>query len=247
MAREIDLGVDLSDVAITLGGVSIGVTAFSTWVTAVINAERCRCVALPLKVKKIFTVKITLALIFGMLVFQTASATVVLVPLRLSVVWSPVQNRPQIVLDQSTFYQRVSSILFFWCGGFQNFISCNVILASTIFMANALRQRKKILHSSTGQREREKCYEGQATDSIRYTHLNHLHRLFHTGLFRVSGIFCLSSIQVFDPYLGNIAQVGLSFTDMFQVVSSAVNIFFYFKMNSKYNKCLRTLFKQGSQ
>ena len=57
ISREIDLGVDLSDVLYSLGPILIGASSFSFWVTAVVNAERCCCVTLHLKVKQICRVK----------------------------------------------------------------------------------------------------------------------------------------------------------------------------------------------
>ena len=246
ISREIDLGVDLSDVLYSLGPIIIGASTFSFCVTAVINAERCCCVALPLKVKQIFTVKITFALIFGMLVFQTAIVTVVLAPLGFSVVWSPVQNRPQIVLDQSTFNQRLSSILFFWAGGFLNFISCSVIVMSTIFMANTLRQRKKLLHCSTSQQERSAVRDSRLIRSVINISIIYI-TCFIPNWFLFLASFAYPPFQVFDRYLGNVAQATLSSTEISQTVSSAVNIFVYFKMNSKYSKCLRSLFKRSSE
>ena len=246
IAREIDLGIDLTDVGYTAGAVHLGVLSFSSWVTAVINAERCCCVVLPMKVKQIFTRKITIGLILGMLVFQTANTTAILATVRFAVVWSSQQNRPQVLLHMSTYNQKLSSILAFWGSTFVTAICCCVIVASTIFLAKSLRKRKETFQSMDGQQHRTMLRDQRLIRSAVGISTIFIACFIPTGtIYLVS--FAYPAFHVYDPYLGNLAQATSSFSLIFQAVSGVVNIFVYFKMNSRYKQCLCSLFKQRNE
>ena len=45
-----------------------------------------------------------------------------------------------------------------------------------------------------------------------------------------------------DPYLGSLSTIILSVSGVFQAVSSAVNIFFYYRMSSRFNKVFSACF-----
>ena len=143
MSELIDISVELADVVYLLGPVAMGLIAIGSWLTALISVERCCCVVIPLKVKNIFTKKVTLGLILGMIIFQIASVTVCLTQMKFTMKPSPGDHWRKIVLDRSKIDKFLIAALVFGASSSITFICFIVIVASTVFLSIVLRQRER--------------------------------------------------------------------------------------------------------
>ena len=245
MSRCIDLGVDLTDIQYLLFPVVMGITAFGSWVTAIISVERCCCVAFPVKVKKLFTLKTTLCLIMGMLVFQTANITSSLTRMRLRVDRSPDSDRPRVVLDRSRLDNAVYASLIFWTSSFLTLICFGLIVASTIFLGIVLRQRGRWLQSLAEPQNDAIERDKKLVHTVAAISLIYI-ICFLPGFTIVLVSIANPALNPLNPRAVNLILILATYVALFQSLSGAINFFIYFRINVKFKKCLRDLLSLAS-
>ena len=60
-------------------------------------------------------------------------------------------------------------------------------------------------------------------------------------------VLLLPNLTTADPYLGWLTHILFFFSSLFQTVSSAINIFVYYSMGTKYRTVFRSIFFAGKQ
>ncbi|RUS73390.1 hypothetical protein EGW08_018850 [Elysia chlorotica] len=234
-AHLVELAVDLTHLRYILGPVIVSISAYISWVTAIINVERCFCVLLPQRAKYVFSVKTTTSLILGMLAVQLSIITTRLFSEELTTLRSPHVTLTQSSLDSSK-YVAVT----FWGASLPSFICFLVTVASTMFLVNALTKRQKWLQSlptadiNTVKKNKTLMY---MVVVISLVHII----CFLPSVLIISLSLATKHLNPFKPGSRNLYFVLTSFAGSFQAFSSVVNLFIYLKMSSNYNKCLRSL------
>ncbi|KAK3800922.1 hypothetical protein RRG08_060267 [Elysia crispata] len=152
LSQILQLPMDLTDLEYLVASLGASVSSFGSWVTAIISVERCCCILLPVRVKHIFTRKLTVCLIVGMLVVQLVTLTASFSMMRLVLIRSPLGDRPKVGLADAATVSTLLVTLFFWGSSFPAFVCFALIVVSTIFLAITLRQRERWLQTLPGQR-----------------------------------------------------------------------------------------------
>ena len=127
-----------------------------------------------------------------------------------------------------------------------------VILISTIFLVTRLRSYRnqaawlnasQNTSSSTNSAANKKAQKEQK--AARFVVLICIIYLVcfapNTIMFLVN-VLLLPNLTISDPYLGWLTHILFLFSSLFQTVSSAINIFVYYSMGTKYRKVFRSIF-----
>ncbi|KAK3773037.1 hypothetical protein RRG08_029089 [Elysia crispata] len=239
MSGLIRLPTNLAALQYPLTPVQRGLTAFGSWVTAIISFERCCYVAFPMKAKLFFTRKLNICLIVGMFIVQTVTITSNLVFIRMTIYKSALSDRPRIVVDNSASEKSLYVILLFWAASFPNFICFTVIVASTAFLGISLKQRGKWLQSLPGPRYEETERNKRVVKTVVAISAIYI-TCFLPGVLVILVLFAAPSIGLPDPQT-DLTFILTIFVRNFEALSVMTNIFVYFKMNSKFNRCLKIL------
>ena len=241
MSEIIQLPLDLTNLQYLSGPLIICMSTYGSWLTAVTSTERCFSVRFPLKVKHIFSRKITSGLIASMLVVQVIIMITSLALVRWRVTALPGSERSKVILDTSDAERDVYITLLFWGSSLPASICFCVIVMSTVFLAMTLRQRERWLQTLPGQRnesvERNKRLAATvvAISAIYITCL--LPGVAIVGVFTM-----IPNLDILNIQNEHMSLVLISFVSIFQTVSLMANIFIYYSMNSRYKQCFKRMF-----
>ncbi|KAK3741361.1 hypothetical protein RRG08_034406 [Elysia crispata] len=235
MSGLIDLRVDLTDVIYLTASVLSSLSAIGSWVTAIISVERCCSVVLPVRVKDIFTRKVTMCLNVGMLIVQMAFLASNVSSMRFKVTRSSLNYRPRVTLDNSRMNDTLYVALLFWGASFITFICMGVIVISTAYLGIALLQRDIWLESlpartnQAGRKNKKLVHTVVAISAIYII-------CSLPGVIVLLTLFIDPSLSPFDPTTESLSIVLSTFIQICLSFSGMANMFVYLKMNSKYRE-----------
>ncbi|RUS78186.1 hypothetical protein EGW08_014045 [Elysia chlorotica] len=239
MSGLIRLPVDLADAIYLTAIVLISLSTIGSWVTAIISVERCCSVVMPVKVKHIFTRKVTICLNAGMVIFQMAIITVNVTSLKFRVNKPLNDGRLQVILVYSDDSLYIA--LLFWGASLITFICMATVVVSTAFLGTALRQRERWLESlpfsanlSTRVNNRKVARTVVAISSIYIT-------CSIPGVVVLLVLFAVPTLNPFAPAAESLSMVLSTFIQSFLAFSGMANIFVYLNMNSKYKEYFKNL------
>ena len=238
------LPVDLTGVLHLLIQLEISITVFGTWLTGMISLERCCCVVLPVRVKKIFTRRTIICLIVCMLILQVVIITVCLVPMKFSTKESPHSDRDQVVLDRTELSFTVFTALVFGASVLTSLLSFGVIIASTIFLGIALRQRERWFQSLPGLQNQTATRKNKNLASI-VTLISAIYiPCLLPGFAGAITTIAIPDLSPLNPRAENLNFILTLYISQFLSLSQMTNFFIYFSIMSEFKQCLRVLFRQ---
>ena len=200
-----------------------------------------------LQVKLIFSRRTVTWLIGGMAVYQVASGLPRSFAIHLTSVISPMHNRTMIGFDFGRFKTKLFMTSVFASYSIPTFILFIVVLVGTIFLINSFKQSRQLRDSMTGSEK--SSLSNKDSRLIRLV-------IFICMFYIISAaplvlIFITSFIYPdfndTNLYLKNLLLVSHSIGELFQALSSSINIFVYFRMGSKYKDTFKQIFLRHSK
>ncbi|GFS16658.1 chemosensory receptor B [Elysia marginata] len=238
----IDIGVDISDVQYLSAFVLISFTTCGSFVTALINLERCCCVVLPVRVKDIFTRLSTVGLIAGMLLIQAAITAVHLASLSMTITTkSSMHSRPKIVLNRTRIDSDLHFALLWWGASFPTLISFAIVVICSIFLAFSFKQREKWLNSLAAPHNATIAKNKKLINIVVVISFIYIICYLPRVILNVAFIVTSSTTSPFETKSENLTLILSSFIRNFQALSGMCNTFAYLKMNTRFKQYLKNL------
>ncbi|RUS78928.1 hypothetical protein EGW08_013306 [Elysia chlorotica] len=272
MSHLVRLPVDIVDLEYVVSYWLVSVVSFASWVTGIISVERCLCIVMPVRVKRIVTRKLVVALIAAMLVVQSLMLMASLVLMQFEVIPAKsgeitlappsevmdtdmqatsseltrpqASDRPRVFMERSGFLTAFITALLFWATTVPALACYIVIVVSTTFLAVALRQRERWLQTLPGQTSHNIGKNRKLVTTVVAVSVIYI-VCFSPGASAIVTYFALPSQDALNVHVENLVFVLLSYAPIFQALSGMANIFVYFNMNARYRHDLKSLVGWG--
>ncbi|GFS25773.1 chemosensory receptor A [Elysia marginata] len=234
------LPVNIDDLQYLFVPVIMCATTFGSGVTALINVERCCGVFFPLKLRLMFTRNSTVCLIAAMLVSQLAIIAFNFASINLTLTMPSSARRYKVLINDTQVGNTMYIPSLFWGSSMVATACFVIIVVSTICLSISLKQRRRWLKELPGLRnevlEKNRKLVGKVI-SISVIYII----CFLPGVAAIFVFFASPGLNPFSPEYKNLSHVMASFIRNFQAFSGTANIFIYWKMNSKYRKCVKQI------
>ncbi|GFN94869.1 chemosensory receptor a [Plakobranchus ocellatus] len=233
-------------------------------ITAFISFERCLCILMPLKVKRIITPKFTKTAMFIIGIFTVVPYIVIYFRYYFAWVIYPHLNATilDIVPNNSKGAILMDQIVMAICGVIQPIVSFVIVLVSTIFLIVQLRKiaswRKSVM--SAGRRGQDNSEaesapntavanagsskEERLTKMVVVIATNFIVCFVPTCVF--FGLVVFEGFALFGSYRRKVVPVLLT-SYLTESVSASVNILIYYNMSAKFRSTLRLLLQLDAQ
>ncbi|XP_012943201.1 growth hormone secretagogue receptor type 1-like [Aplysia californica] len=241
------LPFDLQDALyLTSGWPHICFARISGWITASIMLERCLCIAMPLKVKTMITVKRTVIVLDSIYVAMIGAFLPVLYAIRLEPLYSPLKNETKFRIVYIPNGLAIEGVLFLinaisQLTSFSAVIICTIILVQNLISKSKWRKST----SSSGDHDSFSNRDKKVVKLVLFIAI-----IFIVCFFPSAINFIVSS---FEPEFRSLGKywdylvLAWSFSSSLSATNSAVNIFVYYKMSSKYTQILDKMFLRGTE
>ncbi|GFO38451.1 chemosensory receptor a [Plakobranchus ocellatus] len=228
-----------------LSTASNAVLGYGSWITAIISTERCLCIVFPLKVKSIFTVRRITMLLTVVLIIQLVSIIPTYATIELTYVQSPLTNRSTLVLARSEYSLYVETITMFALFTIPSVICFSIVVICTIFLVVKLNQsakwRQSTSNATQGQEGTMSTKENRVVRTVVLICAIYIF-CFAPNVLTVTTMAAYPDFNETDPYLGNLLSVCFIIAFPCHAICSAVNIFVYLGMSTKYRETFVKLF-----
>lgn len=210
-------------------------------ITVYITLERCLCVVFPLKIKKIFTLERTTAIIVSIYIVTLSS----LIPLyTLSYIdWKfvPEQNKTLLGLIFINHEQMFTAINF--TNAFFGVLSVSTVVLITMILICQLKAKSKWRKSANVQLKTSEALSNRDRTTVVMVVLIAIILIvcYTPSVILCVMTFCYLEFTVGGKYF-NLFHVLWSAANVLENVNSSVNIFLYLKMSSKYRSTFKSLF-----
>ncbi|GFO27831.1 chemosensory receptor a [Plakobranchus ocellatus] len=232
------------------------------WITAFISFERCLCILVPLKVKRLVTPKRTL---LAMLIIGTLTICPYFFScFRYKLVWIFSQDLNATILDVARVDDKyiilIQKIIFVICGVLQPVLAFLCVIVCTFFLVVHLRKVstwRKSVTSATVQCGDNSGENAETSQSVTQNRLPSKEDRLVRMVVVIAVIFVVSftptclmllfaalvdEFSLFGVYKRMYMVCGLS-TFLTQSLSGSVNILIYYTMASKFRSALRQLLR----
>ena len=145
MSGLIDLGADLTGILYMLLPLVLALTALGSWITAIVNLERCCWSVSRLRARRVFSRNRTIALILGMAIFQMASMVATLAGMALSETGKSTTDGIQVLIDRAATNKSMYVYLQFLTASLITVICFLIISASNSYLVIKLREKERWL------------------------------------------------------------------------------------------------------
>ncbi|GFN98883.1 chemosensory receptor a [Plakobranchus ocellatus] len=230
------------------------------WITAFISFERCLCILVPLKVKKLITSKSTLTAMIIIVIFTFCPGIVTFIRNKFAWVFYPYLNATilDVVPTGNEFIDQIGYIVIIICGFIQPLLAFFIVLMCTIFLIIQLRKLsfwRKSVTSAKSQWQHQPGKNPAPNSPTTQDRISNKEERLVRMVVAIATIFIVSYTPtcimllcstIFDEfaYFGIYKRMyivcGLT-TFLTQTISGGVNILIYYYMASKFRSALRCL------
>ncbi|GFN98578.1 growth hormone secretagogue receptor type 1 [Plakobranchus ocellatus] len=239
------LSLTLTHVASVFSNAAMG---YGSWITAIISVERCLCIVYPMKIKSIFTVRRVLLLLMIILCLQLCGVFPTYATMQLGYAKSPDTNKTTLVLTWTEYSLHVESTTLFATFTVPSLVCFTIVVICTTFLVIKLNQtakwRKTTANTGSKQDGNISSKELRVARTVVFICTIYIF-CFAPNIFTITVMAMLPNFHQTDPYLGNLTAVCFMIAYPLQSVSSAVNIFVYLRMSTKYRETFCRLFCAG--
>ncbi|XP_005100340.1 allatostatin-A receptor-like [Aplysia californica] len=243
--NEMDLPFDPIDVQyLTAGWPHVTFTRITAWITAFITFERCLCIALPLKVKNIITPKRVAIVIVCLFIILIASVSPVYYVNRIGPKLSQKRNRTVIGLLFTEDREEVEAISFAVNNVIVPFCAFFVVIVCTVTLVVKLRSKTK-WRKETASAGKSDNFSGRDQKVTKMVMM--ISTLFIVCFTPVSVMFIGMTVEPelsIDGQYRNLFFILFSFGFILESTNSALNIFIYYEMSSKYRTVFNHTFRR---
>ena len=200
-----------------------------------------------LQIKSIFTVRRVFIVLLIILIVQMSSLLPHYVTMQLTYVQSPITNRSGLVFSWTEYSLHVESITLFASFTLPSLICFSIVLLCTVFLVIKLNQsarwRQSTSNSSSAAKQ-EGSISSKETRVVRTVALicGIYICCFAPNVFTITAMALLPNFHQTDLYLGNLVAICFTIAYPCQSISSAANIFVYFKMSTRYRETFYQIF-----
>ncbi|XP_005100339.1 allatostatin-A receptor-like [Aplysia californica] len=229
---------------LTAGWPHVTFTRITAWITAFITFERCLCIALPLKVKNIITPKRVVIVIVFLSITLITSVSPVYYVNRIGPKFSPIRNRTVIGLLFTEDREEVEAISFAVNNVIVPFCAFFVVIVCTVTLVVKLRSKTKWRKetASAGKSDNFSSRDQKVTKMVTM-----ISTLFIVCFTPVSVMFIGMTVEPelsVDGQYRNLFFILFSFGYILESTNSALNIFIYYEMSSKYRTVFNHTFRR---
>lgn len=229
-------------VYLTAGMPHICFTRITGWITVFITAERCLCIAIPLKIKQIVTPRNTTVIICVIYILNIASFLPEYATAYYD--WKYFQNKNMSLLGLyfSSDHSDVEGLVFclYSILGFASFVA--VIAFTLVLVVELNRKSKWRMKASIEKRQVETMSNrDKKTMSMVAMIATVLIICFAPGVAVSMVTFLHSEFSIIGEFV-NMFFVMWSFVFVSETINSSINIFFYYQMSMKYRETFQELF-----
>ncbi|XP_012941609.1 growth hormone secretagogue receptor type 1-like [Aplysia californica] len=244
---NVDLPYNAQEVVyLTAGWPHICFSRISGWITAFIMLERCLCIAVPLKVKTMITVKRTVIALVSIYVTMIGAMLPVFYALRLEPRYSPLKNETKfrtVYIPNGFAIESVVFLIF----SFSQFISLSVVIICTILLVKTLITKSKWRKSTSSSGDHD-SFSNRDKKVVKLVLCIAI--IFIVCLLTGAIINVAQSLEPEFNITGKYRDLFVLIWSLFSFLSaanSAVNIFVYYNMSSKYKQILDKMFLRGTE
>ncbi|GFO35277.1 chemosensory receptor a [Plakobranchus ocellatus] len=264
--HDVRLPFDSANVSYLTGGIQWPfLSSTIAWITAFISFERCLCILVPLKVRRLITPRGTFAgmLIIILLTFCPSFFTFI----RYKFVWvfNPYLNVTilstiPVNSELAILFEKISFTI---CGVIQPLLAFSILLICTVLLVVQLRKIsswRMSVTSAKSQRVQPEQNPG-ASSSAAEARISQKEERLVRMVVAIATIFIVSYIPncimllcfvVFDEFAmfgayRRISVVSSYITSLGQPISGSINIIIYYKMASKFRSVFRRLVRLDRQ
>ncbi|GFN83091.1 chemosensory receptor a [Plakobranchus ocellatus] len=196
------------------------------FITTTLSMERCLCIVIRLRMKKIFIRRRVIFLILAMAVYE-----IVFVGLHIAKTGPPYSTNSML------------KALYLLCSYSSISLACFAVISiSTIFLIIRLQRSltwRKTTSTASGQTTSNK--EAKATRCVVFICLLFI-VCFFPNLFTIIFVSIYPTFNVWDPYFYRLAYIICIGSFLCQAISISANTLVYYIMSSKYRQVFRGLF-----
>ncbi|GFN83231.1 peptide receptor gpcr [Plakobranchus ocellatus] len=221
------------------------VLGYGSWITAIISVERCLCIVFPMKVKSIFTVRRIFILVIVVFILQFSSIIPTYSTMKLAYVQSPVTNQSSLAIIQSEYGFYIETITMFAAFTIPSVICFSIVVICTIFLVIKLNQSARWRQSTANATSKEdgsvSSKENRVVRTVVMICAIYIF-FFAPNVITLTTMAAYPDFNQADPYLGNLQNICLIIGYPCHAICSAVNIFVYLRMSTKYRETFFKLF-----
>ncbi|BFZ17956.1 hypothetical protein BsWGS_20995 [Bradybaena similaris] len=212
--------------------------------TTFLAVARCMCVARPLHFKNAFTRRRCIIILSCFAVFTIVSYLPIYANMGLLYQYDSRINATRPSLWISPNREIIKDVIWAVRDTFLPIITQFIVIVCVIVMANSLRESNKFRQSSRVDRtlsEKDKDAgklgkkDMQVVKQVAIISCVYIVCNMPKIVFNIAGI--IESDLTVDKYLQNMYLVTLSIAEFFQIFNSSINVFIYYKYNSKFKSC----------
>ncbi|CAL1545315.1 unnamed protein product, partial [Lymnaea stagnalis] len=216
----------------------------TSWITAYITFERCLCIVVPLRVKRLVTPKSVVFIMVSIYVMMFATIIPEYMTFYLDWKYFPDRNKTLIGMVPRKYSQAARGITFTIIT-FSQFLSIPLIILFTVILTAKLRQKSKWRGKTTSVADRAlKNTDKKESRTIKMiTAIAVIHILCYFPAY----IELLMVVAVPEFYIVGLYKnsflIAFSFPSLFESLNSSLSIFLYYKMSTKYRRTFNAIFK----
>ncbi|CAL1545314.1 unnamed protein product [Lymnaea stagnalis] len=216
----------------------------TSWITAYITFERCLCVVVPLRVKRLVTPKLVVFIMVSIYVMMFATLIPEYMTFYLDWKYFPDRNKTLIGMVPRRYSDAVIGITF-TIHTFSQFLSFSLIILFTVILIAELQQKSKWRSKSiSGAVQAMKIMDKKESKTIKMiTAIAVIHILCYFPAI----IDLLIAVTVPEFYIVGLYKnsflIAFSLPNLFECLYSSLSIFLYYRMSTKYRQICNDIFK----
>lgn len=229
---------------LTSGGPHAIFANITCWITVYITAERCLCIALPLKVKQILTPLKTKLIVCCLYVVMILASIPEYASVYLGWRFYPELNKTLIGLTVSESRHELRGFVFI-LGAALGITSFFLVVILTLLLAINLQEKSKWRKSVTLLSSKADVTSSRDKKTVRMVVLiaSFLIMCFAPSVTLKLAVFCEPDFSLYGRY-SNLFHVSWSFAFLFEAVNASTSIFFYYTMSSRYRQIILQCFQK---
>ncbi|GFO35303.1 chemosensory receptor a [Plakobranchus ocellatus] len=264
--HNVQLPFHSANVSLLTGGIQWPfLSSTIAWITAFISFERCLCIIVPLKVRRLITPRGTFAAMLIIIVLTFCPSFFTFIRYKFVWVFDPYLNRT--ILDTiplnselAILFEKISIAI---CGVIQPLLAFAIVLICTVLLVVQLRKISSWRMSVTASKSQRLQPEENpaASSSAAEARISQKEERLVRMVVAIATIFIVSYIPtcimllcyvVFDEFTmfgvyRRLSVVSSYIAALGQPISGSVNILIYYKMASKFRSVFRRLVRLDRQ
>ncbi|CAL1545316.1 unnamed protein product [Lymnaea stagnalis] len=239
-----EIFIDPQEFQTAIAGLPIAsFSRIASWITAYITFERCLCVVVPLRVKRLVTPKLVVFIMVSIYVMMFATIIPEYMTFYLDWKYFPDRNKTMIGMVPRKYSQAARGITFTIIT-FSQFLSIPLIILFTVILTAKLRQKSKWRVKTTSGADR--ALKNMNKKDSKVIKMITAIAVIHILCYFPAYIDLLIVITVVEFYIlghyKNSFLVAFSFSNVFEAVNSSLSIFLYYRMSTKYRRTFNNIF-----